>query len=159
MCDRDKYNSGKCHRLLPVKGRLSREKNLSSKQSKQRKDVSNNISSLFFADLRRLHFKLDSLQKWRSKVGLIYVLIRLLSGRMPLTFNSVKNLCLASGYSLSLFVGTPINVYIIYRLSSKDVKKSNYFRLLILMCLIDVYQAVFGELDFWGEIIVIHSVP
>lgn len=113
----------------------------------------------FFADLRRLHFKLDSLQKGRSKVGLIYVLIRLLSGRMPLTFNSVKNLCLASGYSLSLFVGTPINVYIIYRLSSKDVKKSNYFRLLILMCLIDVYQAVFGELDFWGEIIVIHSVP
>lgn len=65
---------------------------------------------------------------------------------------------MASSNALSLFVGTPVNIYIISRLVAKETKKSNYYRLLTFMCCIDVYQSVFGELDFLADELVSCSI-
>lgn len=76
---------------------------------------------------------------------------------MLVKFETLNNYFKISGYALSFTVGTPINAFIIYRLLSKDVAKSYYYRLLIFMCSIDIYQAVFGEGDYWADKMVSYS--
>lgn len=60
----------------------------------------------------------------------------------------------AIAYTLALFPTIPIDVYIVYRLMFKKIKKTAYFCIIMLMCALDVYDCFFEAREFLGYYIV-----
>lgn len=58
------------------------------------------------------------------------------------------------GSLLSFLVGVSLNVHILRRLLSKDVKKMHYFRLQIFNSCLDIYLAVYELISYMPALIV-----
>lgn len=67
----------------------------------------------------------------------------------PFIGSYISNYFVIPLYALSFLVGVPLNGYIIYRLYVRDIKKTNYYRLLMLMSALDIYIAFFNSVEFY----------